>query len=95
VDPLLLLQIIQHGMRAAGRYLALRLRIDDKPGSLAGLLTMLGDLGVNVLDVEHTRMSDQLRLGEAEVSLNLETRGVEHCAELVTALRAAGFTVLR
>jgi threonine dehydratase len=56
---------------------------------------MLGDLGVNVLDVEHTRISESLRIGEAEVSLHLETRGIDHCAELVAALRAASFTVLR
>jgi threonine dehydratase len=95
VDPLLLMQIMRHGMTAAGRYLTLRLRITDTPGSLAGLLTMLGDLGANVLDVEHTRISETLRIGEAEVSLNLETRGVEHCSELVNALTGAGFTVLR
>jgi len=95
VDPLLLLQIMRHGMTAAGRYLTLRLRIDDKPGRLAGLLTMIGDLGANVIDIEHTRISETLRIGEAEVSLNLETRGVQHCTELVAALRGAGFTVLR
>jgi threonine dehydratase len=95
VDPLLLLQIIQHGMTAAGRYLALRLRIQDRPGSLAALLSMLGELGVNVLDVEHTRIAGTLELGQADVSLNLETRGVDHCGQLITALRAAGYTVLR
>ncbi|GAA0605639.1 threonine ammonia-lyase [Kutzneria viridogrisea] len=94
VDPILLLKIIRHGMTAAGRYLALRLRIPDRPGSLAGLLSLLGERGVNVLDVEHTRISGALELGEAEVGLNLETRGIGHCAELVSVLRNAGYTVL-
>lgn len=94
VDPLLLLQIIQHGMTAAGRYLALRLRIPDRPGSLAALLSLFGELGANVLDVEHSRISGVLAFGEVEVALNLETRGSGHCAQLVDALRAAGHTVL-
>ncbi|HEX3780734.1 MAG TPA: threonine ammonia-lyase [Pseudonocardiaceae bacterium] len=94
VDPLLLLQIIQHGMTAAGRYLALRLRIPDQPGSLAALLAKLGELGANVVDVEHSRVSGALRLGEAEVALDLETRGEEHCTLVVEALRASGYTVL-
>lgn len=94
VDPLLLLQIIQHGMTAAGRYLALRLRIPDRPGSLAGLLARLGELGANVRDVEHSRISGSLELGEVEVSLNLETRGEEHCTRLAAELHAAGYTVL-
>jgi threonine dehydratase len=94
VDPLLLSRIIQHGLTAAGRYLELRLRIPDQPGSLAALLARVGELGANVLDVEHSRTSGALRLGEVEVAVNLETRGRDHRAQLVDGLSAAGFTVL-
>ena len=38
VDPLLLLRVIRHGLAAAGRYASLRLKIADRPGSLARLL---------------------------------------------------------
>jgi threonine dehydratase len=94
VDPLLLLQIIQHGMKAAGRYLALRVRIPDQPGSLAALLAKLSELGTNVVDVEHSRVSGTLRLGEAEVALDLETRGEDHCTLVIQALQTAGYTIL-
>ncbi|GAB3488817.1 threonine ammonia-lyase [Amycolatopsis cihanbeyliensis] len=94
VDPLLLLQIIQHGMTAGGRYLELRLLVPDRPGSLAGVLSKVSELGANVLDVEHSRISGRLALGEVEVSLNLETRGPEHCTRVATGLHNAGFTVL-
>ncbi|AXB45133.1 threonine ammonia-lyase [Amycolatopsis albispora] len=94
VDPLLLLQIIQHGMTAGGRYLKLRLRVPDRPGSLAGVLSKVSGLGANVVDVEHSRISGALRLGEVEVSLNLETRGPEHCTEVATELQRAGYTVM-
>jgi threonine dehydratase len=94
VDPVLLSQIIQHGMTAAGRYLALRVRVPDRPGSLATLLKLVGDLGANVLNVEHSRVSGALRLGEAEVALDLETRGVDHRAQVTEALRAAGYVLV-
>jgi threonine dehydratase len=94
VDPLLLLHIIQHGMTAAGRYLAMRLRMADRPGSLAALLGRISEVGANVLDVEHSRVSGALALGEVEVALKLETRGPEHCAQVVDTLRAADYTVL-
>ena len=55
IDPLVLLHVIQHGMAAAARYLTLRVRLGDAPGALAGLLTLVGDRGGNVLDVAHTR----------------------------------------
>jgi threonine dehydratase len=93
VDPLVLLHVIQHGMAAAARYLSLRVRVGDRPGALAELLTLVGSLGANVVDVAHSRISGALSLGEVEVALALETRGPEHCAELVDALRAAGHAV--
>jgi threonine dehydratase len=94
IDPLLLLHLIQHGMTAAGRYLALRVCIPDRPGSLAALLTRIGELSANVLDVAHSRISGALALGDVEVELNLETHGPDHCTQVVTELRAAGYTVL-
>ncbi len=90
VDPVLLLRVIQHGMVAAGRYLSVRVRIGDRPGELAGLLALLAEQGANVLDVEHSRTTTRLHLGEVEVALSVETRGQKHRAELLSALRAAG-----
>ncbi len=94
VDPLVLLQIIRHGMTSAGRFLALQLRLADHPGALAGLLGRLGTLGANVLDVAHTRIGGALALGEVEVDLTLETRGPEHQERLLAALRDGGYTVV-
>ena len=94
IDPLVLLHVIQHGMAAAARYLTLLVRLGDAPGALAGLLTLVGAHGGNVLDVAHTRTSVALPLGDVDVHLSLETRGPEHCAELVAAIQAAGHTVI-
>jgi threonine dehydratase len=93
VDPVLLMRVIQHGMLAAGRYLCVRVRISDRPGELAGLLGLVAGLGANVLDVEHSRTTSHLDLGEVEVALTVETRGAEHRVELLAALSAAGHAV--
>ena len=94
IDPLVLLHLTQHGLVAARRFLSLRLEIIDRPGSLASLLALVGELGGNVVDVEHSRVGSSLPLGDVEVALRLETRGAPHCAEIVQALAAAGFRVL-
>ena len=93
IDPVLLLKVVQHGMAAAGRYLRLRLHVPDRPGSLAGVLSVLAGVGANVLEVEHERTATRLDLGQVEVFVVLETRGPEHAGAVVAALEQAGFAV--
>jgi threonine dehydratase len=85
--------VVQHGMAAAGRYQSLRLRVPDRPGSLAAVLAELAQVGANVLEVEHERTATRLGLGEVEVFVVLETRGPEHAEEVLARLDQAGYTV--
>ncbi|MGW0969504.1 threonine ammonia-lyase [Streptomyces sp. NPDC002516] len=94
VDPLLMQRILRHGMAAGGRYLAVTLRLTDRPGALATLLGVLSVADANVLDVSHVRTDPRLGLTEVEVELHLETKGHDHCAEVNLALREAGYTVI-
>jgi threonine dehydratase len=93
IDPLLMLNVIRHGLAAAGRYLAVRVRIPDRPGGLARLLNELAEADVNVLDVVHGRTSAQLHLNEVEVALQLETRGPQHAERVLARLRECGYSV--
>jgi threonine dehydratase len=91
IDPLLLLRVLRHGMSAAGRYLQFRLRVPDRPGSLAKLLQVLAKADANVIEVEHVRTGVQLHVDEVEIGLQLETKGREHSEAVLATLRAAGY----
>ena len=93
VDPLLLIKLIDHGLTAAGRYLMLRIVLDDRPGALAGVTQALATMGLNVLSVEHHRSGVALPLDRVEVLVTLETRDPEHRDEVLRALRADGYDV--
>ena len=94
IDPLLLAKVLRHGLAAAGRYLTFRCRLPDRPGALATLLAELADLGANVLDVVHARITPHLRVDEVEVQLQVETRGPGHCDEVIGQLRKSGYTLI-
>ena len=94
IDPLLLAKVLRHGLSAAGRYLAFRCRLPDRPGALANLLAELADLGANVIEVVHERVTADLHVDEAEVMLQLETRGPEHCDTVISELRKTGYTLI-
>ena len=94
IDPILLIRIIRHGMVAAGRYMQLRVRVPDSPGSLANLLIYLAGMNANVLEIEHVRTGPQLLVDEVEIILQVETRGFKHQEEVLASLRKEGYHFL-
>ena len=93
VDPLLLLQVVRHGLAASGRYLSFTVRVPDRPGELVRLLALLAETQANVLDIVHQRVSAQLHVDEVAVALQVETRGGDHRERVVARLRGAGYPV--
>jgi threonine dehydratase len=91
VDPGLLAQIARRHETQAGRRSMLLVRLPDRPGSLARLLALVGQMGANLLDVEHIREGLDLHVRESAVQLVLETRGTEHADDVARAVRAAGY----
>jgi threonine dehydratase len=91
VDPGLLAQIARRHESQAGRRCVLLATLPDRPGSLALLLSLIGELGANLLDVEHIREGFDLHVRESAVQLVLETRGPEHAALVRNRVRDAGY----
>jgi threonine dehydratase len=66
-------------------------RVSDLPGGLAGLLAAVAETGANLIHVEHVREGVELGVRETGIELTVETRGREHAAALLAALREAGY----
>ncbi len=94
IDPLLLTKVMRSGLAYAGRFYTLQVRIHDMPGSLAKLLTAVGNTGANVIHVAHSRIDPTLAVSEVDVDLELETRGFEHREAVLKQLVDAGFEVI-
>jgi threonine dehydratase len=93
VDASLLAECIRLGETAAGRRLVLFTVIPDRPGGLAGLLSIIAEHGGNLLHVQHLREGIDLHVREGAVQLVLQTDGPEHNEEIVKAVEAEGFSV--
>jgi len=87
----LLAEVARRHETQAGRRLVLRVRIPDRPGSLAALLAAISATGANLLDVQHIREGLDLHIQETAVQLVLETRGLDHAAAVRAALEATGY----
>lgn len=95
IEPLVLAEIIQRGMVKSGRLARLRLDIRDVPGALADVATLLGKLGANIDEVRHQRAFTSLSVERAEIEVVVQTRGVEHIAQILEAMRAQGYRAER
>ena len=95
IDPSLLITVMRHGLTAAGRYLALRTRVSDRPGELVKLLTLIAQERVNVLSVEHHREGMSIGVSETEIELVLATRDEAHCEALIDTIERWGYPVER
>ena len=91
VDAGLLASIARRHESEAGRRLVLFTRVPDRPGSLARLLSLVGEAGANLVDVEHVREGLDLHVRETAVQLVLETRGREHADDVLARVRDAGY----
>jgi threonine dehydratase len=92
IDATLLIEVARHGLTQADRFLVMRTKLDDRPGELARLLTLIAGERVNVLAVEHHREGMDLPVTGTEVELTLSTRDDEHCTELLARLAEWGYS---
>jgi threonine dehydratase len=91
IDTGVLADLARHHETERGRRLRIFTKIPDEPGSLAALLTSLGDGGANLIDVGHVREGVGLSVSETGVELVMETRGPEHAKRLLGLIEDLGY----
>ena len=85
---------MRRGLTMSGRYLVLRTRIVDRPGSLMKLLEVLAGERVNIVDVVHHREGLDILVTDTEVELTVETRDAEHAEGVLALLARQGYEVV-
>ena len=93
IDMNTLTTVIVRGLAETGRYLRFRTILQDRPGALEELVDIIATQGANIYAIQHDRTSRDVAMNDAEVELDVETRGPDHVDELVAALEDAGYAV--
>ncbi|MES1197514.1 MAG: threonine ammonia-lyase [Pseudomonadota bacterium] len=91
IDTRLLAAVLTRSLIRDGRIANLRFIGDDRPGLLANVSRVLGELGANIISVEHRRYTLDVPAKGAEFDIEIETRDAQHTAEIVEALNLAGY----
>ena len=95
IDATTLISVLRHGLTQAGRFLAIRLLIPDRPGELRNVLDLVAGGRGNVVSVDHHREGRTTSALQTEIELVISTRDEVHCQELVASIRESGYGVER
>jgi threonine dehydratase len=77
------------------RIVSFRLTIPDRPGILGQIASRLGELGANILGVDHHRLFLDVPAKGAKLDITMETRDGVHAEQIFRALRDEGYQPVR
>ena len=86
-------RIIEKGLVKTGRNAELRTIIDDRPGALQQLLSIIAANKANVISINHHRLDPDIPLNKAQVDVLLETQSREHVEMIMKDLNSRGYNV--
>jgi threonine dehydratase len=95
IDPRILASIMVRELERADRIVSFRLTIPDRPGILGHIAGRLGELGANILGVDHHRLFLDVPAKGAKLDVTMETRDGAHAEEIFRALAADGYQPVR
>jgi threonine dehydratase len=93
IDTRLLSGVLTRQLAREGRLSRLHFDIVDRPGQLAAVVTVLSDVGANVVEVSHQRIFTDLPAKAVVLEIVIETRDRAHLASTIAVLKAAGIRV--
>jgi threonine dehydratase len=95
IDPRILASIMVRELERDGRIVSFRLTIADRPGVLGPIATLLGELGANILEVDHRRLFLDVPAKGARLDVTVEARDRDHTDEIIRAMDRAGYQPVR
>jgi len=95
IDTHLLANVLVRDLVRQGRIARLHVAAHDQPGALAAITAKVYEAGVNVIEVNHSRIFTQLPAKDTMIEVECEARDPESIDDVVKRLEAAGFRVER
>jgi threonine dehydratase len=95
IDTHLLANVLVRDLVRQGRIARLHVAAQDQPGALAAITAKVYEAGVNVIEINHSRIFTRLPAKDTMIEVECEARDPESIDDVVARLEAAGFRVER
>ena len=94
IDVNILSRVITRGLLTSGRNAMLTIALEDKPGQLVGVATIISECGANVVGVTHERSDANMPVASCFLKVSMETRDFDQINEIKQKLTEAGFKII-
>ena len=93
IDTRLLANVLLRDLARSGRLARLRIRLQDRPGSLFKVMRAFDEHQVNIIEIYHQRVFTTLPAKGLITDIECETRDRDHLNRLIAGLREDGYQV--
>ena len=94
IDVNILSRVITRGLVTSGRNATLQIALEDKPGQLVDVATIIAGCGANVTGVHYGHSDPNTAVTSCVLTLEIETRDFEQLAEVRQTLIDKGFRLI-
>jgi threonine dehydratase len=95
IDTHLLANVLVRDLVRQGRIARLHVAAHDQPGALAAITNQVYEAGVNIIEINHSRIFTRLPAKDTVIEVECEARDPASIDDVVARLEAAGFRVER
>jgi threonine dehydratase len=95
IDTHLLANVLVRDLVRTGRIARLHVAAHDQPGALAAITGKVYEAGVNIIEINHSRIFTRLPAKDTVIEVECEARDAKAIDDVVARLEAAGFRVER
>ena len=92
MDVITVSSLVQHGLVSRGRVFTFSVQLPDRPGELVRVAEIVAEQNGNIIRLEHNQFVNLNRQAGVELKVTLEAFGQEHKAQIMAALKKAGYT---
>ncbi len=95
IDTHLLATVLMRDLVRQGRIARLKIAAEDRPGALAAITAQFHEAGVNIIEINHSRIFSRLPAKDTMIEVECEARDAKAIDDVVARLEAVGFVVER
>jgi len=93
IDVNILSRVINRALSAYGRLTSLTVELQDKPGRLKDVLSIIAKKGANIIDIEHNREGSISNIIRTCINITMETKNHQHYENIKQTLINKGYMI--